>query len=81
MGVWFLANAAANKIGGSLAAFTPTPGQAPGAARTGIAGWIQSVSATNHGFYMIFLIASIAAAAVMLLFVPLLKRLTSTVRA
>ncbi|MGI8498670.1 MAG: peptide MFS transporter [Gemmatimonadaceae bacterium] len=81
MGVWFLANAAANKIGGALAAFTPTPGQARGPARTGIAAWIQSTSMTNHGFYMIFLVASFIAATVLLLFVPLLKRLTSTVRA
>ena len=28
MGVWFLANAVANKIAGALAAFTPTPGRA-----------------------------------------------------
>ncbi|MGE5100540.1 MAG: peptide MFS transporter, partial [Deltaproteobacteria bacterium] len=76
MGVWFLANAAANKIAGSLAAFTPTPGEAPQARATGLGGFIQSVSATNHGFYMIFVVAGFAAAAVMLLFVPLLKRLT-----
>jgi len=81
MGVWFLANAAANKIAGSLAAFTPTPGQAPQARASGVGGFIQSVSATNHGFYMIFVIAGFAAAAVMLLFVPLLKRLTASVQA
>jgi POT family proton-dependent oligopeptide transporter len=81
MGVWFLANAAANKIAGSLAAFTPTPGEAPQAHATGLGGFIQSVSATNHGFYMIFVVAGFGAAALMLLFVPLLKRLTATVKA
>jgi POT family proton-dependent oligopeptide transporter len=81
MGVWFLANAAANKIAGSLAAYTPTPGQAPQAPASGLGGFIQSVSATNHGFYMIFVVAGFAAAAVMLLFVPLLSRLTASVKA
>jgi hypothetical protein len=42
---------------------------------------IQSWSATNHGFYMIFVVAGFAAAAIMLLFVPLLKRLTASVKA
>ena len=81
MGVWFLANAAANKIAGSLAAFTPTPGEAPQASASGIGGMIQTWSATNHGFYMIFVVAGFAAAAIMLLFVPLLKRLTASVKA
>ncbi len=81
MGVWFLANAAANKLAGSLAAFTPTPGEMPPAPASGLAGFIQQVSATYHGFYMIFVVAAIGAAAVMLMFVPLLKRLTASVRA
>jgi POT family proton-dependent oligopeptide transporter len=81
MGVWFLANAVANKIAGALAAFTPTPGEAPQARASGIGGFIQSASATNHGFYMIFVVAGFSAAAVMLLFVPLLKRLTASVKA
>jgi POT family proton-dependent oligopeptide transporter len=81
MGVWFLANAAANKIAGSLAAYTPTPGEAPKAPAGGLGGFIQSVSATNHGFYMIFVVAGFSAAAIMLLFVPLLKRLTASVNA
>jgi proton-dependent oligopeptide transporter, POT family len=81
MGVWFLANAAANKIAGSLAAYTPTPGQAPQAPAGGIGGFVQSVAATNHGFYMIFVVAGFGAAAVMLLFVPLLNRLTASVKA
>ncbi|HEY4217494.1 MAG TPA: peptide MFS transporter [Gemmatimonadaceae bacterium] len=81
MGVWFLANAVANKIAGALAAFTPTPGEAPAAPSGGLGGFIQSVSATNHGFYMIFVVAGLGAAAVMLLFVPLLKRLTASVKA
>jgi POT family proton-dependent oligopeptide transporter len=78
MGVWFLANAAANKIAGAVAAYTPTPGAPPPPAASGLAGFIQSVSATNHGFYMIFVVSSFSAAAVMLLFVPLLKRLTAS---
>jgi POT family proton-dependent oligopeptide transporter len=81
MGVWFLANAAANKIAGSLAAYTPTPGEVPKAPAGGLGGFIQSVSATNHGFYMIFVVAGFSAAAIMLLFVPLLKRLTASVKA
>jgi POT family proton-dependent oligopeptide transporter len=81
MGVWFLANAAANKIAGALAAYTPTPGEAPQAHATGLGGFIQSVSATNHGFYMIFVVAGFGGAALMLLFVPLLKRLTASVKA
>jgi proton-dependent oligopeptide transporter, POT family len=81
MGVWFLANGAANKIAGSIAAFTPTPGEAPSAPASGIAGMVQHVSATNHGFYTIFLVAALAAAVLMILFVPLLRRLTSSVKA
>ena len=81
MGVWFLANAAANKIAGSLAAYTPVPGEKAAAPASGLGGFIQSVSATNHGFYMIFVVAGFVAAAVMLLFVPLLKRLTASVNA
>jgi POT family proton-dependent oligopeptide transporter len=81
MGVWFLANAAANKIAGSLAAYTPTPGEAAAAPAHGLGGFIQSVAATNQGFFMIFDVAGFGAAAVMLLFVPLLKRLTSSVKA
>jgi len=81
MGVWFLANAAANKIAGALAAYTPTPGEVPKAAVGGLGGVIQSMARTNHGFYMIFVIAGFGAAAVMLLFVPLLKNLTRSVKA
>jgi len=81
MGVWFLANAAANKVAGAVAAFTPTPGEAPQAPMSGIGGLIQSAAATNHGFYMIFVVAGFSAAAIMLLFVPLLKRLTASVNA
>jgi POT family proton-dependent oligopeptide transporter len=81
MGVWYLANAAANKVAGAVAAFTPTPGEAPQARIGGLGGLIQSWSATNHGFYMIFVVAGFAAAAIMLLFVPLLKRLTASVKA
>lgn len=76
MGAWFLANAAANKIAGALAALTPVPGQARPEAAGGLAGTLQRVSGTYFGFYSIFVVSSLAAAALMLLFVPLLKRLT-----
>jgi POT family proton-dependent oligopeptide transporter len=61
MGVWFLANAAANKVAGTLAA--------------------QVESWGNTTLYTVLVVSSLAAAAVMLLCVPLLKRLTRTVRA
>ncbi|MGH7665162.1 MAG: peptide MFS transporter [Gemmatimonadaceae bacterium] len=61
MGVWFLANAAANKIAGSLAAMLET---------------IPSLT----DFYTIFVVSSFAAGVVMLMLVPLLKRLTRTVK-
>jgi POT family proton-dependent oligopeptide transporter len=80
MGAYFLANAAANKIAGALAAYTPTPGEVRAVEAGGIGGFLQRVSATNFGFFSIFVVSSFAAAAVMLLFVPLLKRLTSSVR-
>jgi len=76
MGVWFLANAAADKVAGSLAAFSPTPGQTPRQGLTGFAGFFQRVSLTNHGFYSIFVVAAFSASVLMLLCVPLLKRLT-----
>ncbi len=81
MGVWFLASAAANKVAGFLAGFTPTPGQAPAAPSEGLGGYIQQLSATNKGFFTIFVVTSFAAAIVMLVCVPLLKRLTRTVNA
>jgi POT family proton-dependent oligopeptide transporter len=79
MGAWLLANAAANKIAGALAAFTPTPGQESARAAAGLGGFLQRVSATNAGFYSIFVVSSFAAAGVMLLFVPWLNRLTASV--
>ncbi|HEX6534894.1 MAG TPA: peptide MFS transporter [Gemmatimonadaceae bacterium] len=81
MGAWFMALAVAEKLAGWLAGFTPTPGEAPAHAARGIGGYLQHVSATNHGFFSIFFVSSIVAALVMLLFVPLLKRLTAAVRA
>ena len=81
MGVWFLANAAANKVAGSLAAFTPVPGEAPPAPAEGLGGFIQQVAQTNRGFFTIFVVSSFAAAFIMLLCVPLLKRLTASVKA
>jgi proton-dependent oligopeptide transporter, POT family len=61
MGVWFLANAAANKIAGTLAELTG--------------------SMSNTKFYTIFVVSSFAAAALMLVLVPPLKRLTASVKA
>lgn len=75
MGAWFLANAAANKIAGALAGYTPLPGEPPAKPAHGLGGFLQDVSATNFGFYSIFVVSSFAAAGLMLLFVPLLKRL------
>ncbi|HYW31050.1 MAG TPA: peptide MFS transporter [Gemmatimonas sp.] len=81
MGVWFLANAAANKLAGFVAGFTPLPGEAPTAPMSGVAGYIQSLSGTNKGFFMIFVVSSLIASVLMLLCVPLLRRLTSSVKA
>ena len=81
MGTWFLANATANKIAGALAAYTPVPDEAHAEGASGIAGWLQRVSSTNLGFYSIFVVSSFAAAFLMLLAVPLLKRLTRGVDA
>jgi proton-dependent oligopeptide transporter, POT family len=79
MGVWFLANGAANKIAGTIAELTPTPGEAPAASAGGLLGMLQHAAATNHGFYTIFLIMALSASLLMIFFVPLLKRLTKSV--
>jgi len=79
MGVWFLANGAANKIAGTIAELTPTPGQAPAAPAGGLVGMLQHTAATNQGFYTIFLVMALSAAVLMIFFVPLLKRLTKSV--
>jgi POT family proton-dependent oligopeptide transporter len=77
MGAWYLANAAANKVAGALAAFTPTPGEVRSAAPAGgIQGFFEELTRTNVGFYTIFVASSFAAAVVLFLFIPLLKRLT-----
>ena len=81
MGVWFLANAAANKLAGFVAGFTPMPGEAPAAPMAGIGGYLQTLSGTNRGFFMIFVVSSIIASLLMFLCVPLLRRLTRTVKA
>ena len=82
MGVYYLANAAGNKLAGALAGLTPLPGEAaPAEVGVGIAGFLQRVSGTNSGFYSIFVVSSFIAAAVMLLFVPLLKRLAASAKA
>jgi POT family proton-dependent oligopeptide transporter len=62
MGVWFLANAAANKLGGFLAAQT------------------ESIPSQSK-FFTIPVVTSWGAAVLMLLLVPVLKRLTATVKA
>jgi POT family proton-dependent oligopeptide transporter len=62
MGVWFLSNAAANKVGGTIAAL------------------VEKIPTLTQ-FYTIFVVSSFSAAFLMLLCVPLLKRLTSTVKA
>jgi POT family proton-dependent oligopeptide transporter len=77
MGAWYLANAAANKVAGALAAFTPTPGEVRATVPSGgLEGFVEHLTRTNFGFYAIFVISSFAAAFVLLLVVPLLKRLT-----
>ena len=80
MAAWSLANAVANLLAGSLAGLTPTPGREPTlAAGGGLAGWLQRASATNAGFFSIFVAIGVAGAALMLLVVPVLKRLTASV--
>jgi len=81
MGVWFLAQAAAEKIAGTIAELTPIPGQAAAAPRGGFLGMLQHTALTNHGFYAIFLVMALTASVLMIFFVPLLKRLTSTASA
>jgi len=81
MGVWFLANAAANKVAGFLAGYTPLPGDVPPAPQPGLGGFIQQLSNTNKGFFSIFVSTSLIAAVLMLICVPLLKRLTRSVKA
>jgi len=81
MGVWFLSNASANFVAGWLAGHLPTPGEAPPAATTALDAMIQRAAATNGGFWMIFVVIGFGAAGGMLLCVPLLKRLTRSVKA
>jgi hypothetical protein len=42
---------------------------------------LQHTALTNHGFYAIFLVMALTASVLMIFFVPLLKRLTSTASA
>ena len=80
MAAWYLANTIANLLAGALAGLTPTPGQEHAAtASGGLAGWLQSTSSTNGGFFSIFVVIAFVGAVLMLVFVPLLKRLTSSV--
>jgi dipeptide/tripeptide permease len=62
MGVWYLSNATANKLAGSVAAL------------------IERIPTLTQ-FYTIFVVSSFSAAAAMALCVPMLKRLTSSVKA
>jgi POT family proton-dependent oligopeptide transporter len=62
MGVWFLSNAVANKLAGTIAA------------------QVDKIHTLTE-FYTIFVVSSFSAAFLMLLCVPLLKRLTSSVKA
>jgi len=65
MGVWFLANAASNKIAGTLSALMPvTDGTAPASAFDSFAD-----------FFMLFVVASAAAGLILLLLSPMLKRM------
>ena len=61
MGAWFLANAAANKLGGWLAT--------------------QTADFSLAEFFSIPMATSLGAAVVLLMLVPLLKRLTASVKA
>ena len=63
MGGWFLANAAANELGGNLAALA------------------ENMANRQAQFFEIFVATSFVAGIVMLLLVPMLKRLTSSVKA
>jgi POT family proton-dependent oligopeptide transporter len=81
MGVWFLSNAAANKLAGVLAGLLPTPGEKLAPATTWITRILQESAATHHGFWMIFVVIGFGAAFAMLLCVPMLNRLTSSVKA
>jgi POT family proton-dependent oligopeptide transporter len=62
MGVWFLSNAVANKLAGTIAAM------------------VEKIPTLTQ-FYTIFVVSSFSAGILMLLCVPLLKRLTSSVKA
>jgi len=62
MGVWYLSNATANKVAGSVAAL------------------IERIPTLTQ-FYTIFVVSSFGAAVALALCVPLLKRLTSSVKA
>ncbi len=79
MAAYYLANAVANLLAGTLAGLTPTPGQEHAVSAAGIAGWLQRTSATNGGFFSIFVVIAFVGAALMLVFVPVLKRLTASV--
>ncbi len=79
MGVWFLAQSVAEKIAGTIAELTPTPGSPPPLPRGGLLGMLQHTALTLQGFYTIFLVTALAAAVLMVFFVPTLKRLTATV--
>ena len=67
MGTWFLANAAANKLAGTLSALIP-PGAAELAAGPVVYPAIFGFEITNlYKFFMIFIIMSGVAAAILIL--------------
>jgi POT family proton-dependent oligopeptide transporter len=79
MGAWYLANTIANKHSGALAGLTPTPGVARSEAGGGLAGYLQQATSTNAGFFSLFVVIGLAGGALMLVFVPLIHRLTASV--
>jgi proton-dependent oligopeptide transporter, POT family len=79
MGAWYLANTVANKLSGALAGLTPTPGVERTEVATGIAGYLQRLTSTNAGFFSLFVVIGLAGGALMLVFVPLINRLTASV--
>jgi proton-dependent oligopeptide transporter, POT family len=79
MGAWYLANTIANKLSGALAGLTPTPGVERAEAASGLAGYLQRVTATNAGFFSLFVVIGLVGGALMLLAVPLIHRLTASV--
>jgi dipeptide/tripeptide permease len=79
MGAWYLANTIANKLSGALAGLTPTPGVERAEAAGGLAGYLQRVTSTNAGFFSLFVVIGLVGGALMLVFVPVIHKLTASV--